>query len=71
MKKPNQTHHNPNWVQLQQKLKLNASKAPRPFKKSEEDNTPTSILGKRKERPDDESNDCQINPLIPVNDDSR
>ncbi|KAJ1423152.1 RNA exonuclease 4, DEDDh 3-5 exonuclease domain [Sesbania bispinosa] len=70
MKKPNQTHLNPNWVQLQQKLKLNGSKAPRPFKKSEEDNTPKSILGKRKERPDDESNDCQINPLIPVNDDS-
>lgn len=28
--------------------------------------------GKRKERPDDdESNDCQINPLDPVNDDAR
>ncbi|KAG4981478.1 hypothetical protein JHK84_035053 [Glycine max] len=52
-----------------QKLKLNGSKASRTFKTSDED-TPESILGKRKERPDDESNDCQINPLVPVNDDS-
>ncbi|KAK7272561.1 hypothetical protein RJT34_29235 [Clitoria ternatea] len=69
MKKPKQTQLNPNWVQLQQKLKLNGSKASRAIKSSDE-HTPESILGKRKERPDDESNDCQINPLIPVNDDS-
>ncbi|KAH1222869.1 RNA exonuclease 4 [Glycine max] len=69
MKKPKQTLLSPNWVQLQQKLKLNGSKASRTFKTSDED-TPESILGKRKERPDDESNDCQINPLVPVNDDS-
>jgi len=29
------------------------------------------LTGKRKERPDEESNDSQINPLTPVNDDSR
>ncbi|TKY49142.1 RNA exonuclease 4 [Spatholobus suberectus] len=69
MKKPKQTQLNPNWVQLQQKLKLNGSKASRTFKNSDDD-TPESVLGKRKERPDDESNDCQINALIPVNDDS-
>ncbi|XP_027342052.1 RNA exonuclease 4 isoform X3 [Abrus precatorius] len=70
MKKPKQTQLNPNWVQLQQlKLKLNGSKASRTFKNSDED-TPKSILGKRKERADDESNDCKINPLVPVNDDS-
>ncbi|XP_061358218.1 uncharacterized protein LOC133302462 [Gastrolobium bilobum] len=69
MKKSKQTQLNPNWVQLQQKLKLNGSKASRTFNNSEED-TPKSILGKRKERQDDESNDCQINPLIPVNGDS-
>ncbi|RDX69977.1 RNA exonuclease 4 [Mucuna pruriens] len=69
MKKPKQAQMNPNWVQLQQKLKLNGSKASRTFKNSDDD-TPESILGKRKERPDDESNDCEINPLVPVNDDS-
>ncbi|KAL5151527.1 RNA exonuclease 4 [Glycine soja] len=52
-----------------QKLKPNGSKASRTFKNSDED-TPESILGKRKERPDDEPNDCQINPLAPINDDS-
>ncbi|KAK7335111.1 hypothetical protein VNO80_26883 [Phaseolus coccineus] len=67
MKKPKQTQLNPNWLQLQQKL--NDSKASRTFKSSDED-TPESILGKRKERPDEESNDSQINPLTPVNDDS-
>ncbi|QCE10008.1 RNA exonuclease 4 [Vigna unguiculata] len=67
MKKPKQTQLNPNWLQLQQKL--NDSKAPRTFKSSDKV-TPESILGKRKERPDEESNDSQINPLIPVNDDS-
>ncbi|KAL2331389.1 hypothetical protein Fmac_018970 [Flemingia macrophylla] len=69
MKKPKQTQMNPNWVQLQQKLKLNASKASRTFNNSDV-GTPNSVLGKRKERPDDESNDSQSNPLIPVNEDS-
>ncbi|BAT92613.1 RNA exonuclease 4-like [Vigna umbellata] len=67
MKKPKQTQLNPNWLQLQQKL--NDSKASRTFKNSDKV-TPESILGKRKERPDEESNDSQINPLTPVNDDS-
>ncbi|KAK7401791.1 hypothetical protein VNO78_13563 [Psophocarpus tetragonolobus] len=69
MKKPKRTQLNPNWVQLQQKLKLNGTKSSRTIKNSDND-TPESILGKRKERPDDVSNDCQINPLTPVNDDS-
>ncbi|KAL2980891.1 hypothetical protein AAZX31_13G255100 [Glycine max] len=69
MKKPKPTLLSPNWVQLQEKLKPNGSKASRTFKNSDED-TPESILGKRKERPDDEPNDCQINPLAPINDDS-
>ncbi|KAK7244222.1 hypothetical protein RIF29_39041 [Crotalaria pallida] len=69
-KKPKPVQMNPNWAQLQQKLKLNGSKASsRPFRSSEED-TSKSILGKRKDRTDDESNDCEINPLAPVNDDS-
>ncbi|KAL1299572.1 hypothetical protein HN51_044121 [Arachis hypogaea] len=65
-KKPKQNLLNPNWVQLQQKLKLN-NKSSRTYK---EEDTPKSILGKRKESPNDESNDSQIDPLIPVNDDS-
>ncbi|CAL0310173.1 unnamed protein product [Lupinus luteus] len=70
-KKPKPTQMNPNWVQLQQKLKLNAPKPySRTFKKSEEDGTSESILGKRKDRSDDESDDSEINPLAPVNDDS-
>ncbi|OIV92434.1 hypothetical protein TanjilG_25164 [Lupinus angustifolius] len=70
-KKPKPTQMNPNWVQLQQKLKLNAPKPySRNFKKSEEDDTSKSILGKRKDRSDDESDDSEINPLAPTNDDS-
>ncbi|KAL5081594.1 hypothetical protein RYX36_010015 [Vicia faba] len=68
MKKPKQTQMNPNWVQLQQKLKLNGSKASRTY--DSEDDTPNSILGKRKERLNDDSDDCEINPLDPVNDDA-
>ncbi|XP_054814582.1 uncharacterized protein LOC129315084 isoform X3 [Prosopis cineraria] len=68
-KKPKPAQLNPNWIQLQQKLKIRGSDASRPFKNSETE-TPNSILGKRKERQDAESNDCQINPLTPVNDDS-
>ncbi|KAM1808225.1 hypothetical protein ACFX11_031137 [Malus domestica] len=52
---------NPNWAQLQQKLKSHGSA------------TTTTILGKRKERLDVELNDdspSRINPLDPVNDDS-
>ncbi|KAL4366166.1 hypothetical protein AHAS_Ahas07G0178900 [Arachis hypogaea] len=65
-KKAKQNLLNPNWVQLQRKLKLN-NKSSRTYK---EEDTPKSILGKRKESPNDESDDSQIDPLIPVNDDS-
>ncbi|KAE9590604.1 hypothetical protein Lal_00023257 [Lupinus albus] len=69
-KKPKPTQMNPNWVQLQQKLNLNSKPYSRTFKKLEEDDTSKSILGKRKDRSDDESDDSEINPLVPVNDDS-
>ncbi|XP_004489063.1 uncharacterized protein [Cicer arietinum] len=69
MKKSKQTHMNPNWAQLQQKLNLNSSKASRTLNDFEED-MPKSILGKRKERIDDDDDDCEINPLHPVNDDA-
>ncbi|XP_028792969.1 RNA exonuclease 4 isoform X2 [Neltuma alba] len=68
-KKPKPAQLNPNWTQLQQKLKIRASDASRPFKNSETE-APNSVLGKRKEREDAESSDSQINPLTPVNDDS-
>lgn len=68
MKKSNQTQMNPNWVQLKQKLNLNGPKASRNFN---DDDAPNSILGKRKGRiDDDDSDDCEINPLAPVNDDA-
>lgn len=70
MKKSNQTQMNPNWVQLKQKLNLNGPKASRNFNDSDDD-APNSILGKRKGRiDDDDSDDCEINPLAPVNDDA-
>ncbi|CAK8535053.1 unnamed protein product [Lathyrus sativus] len=68
MKKSKQTQMNPNWAQLQQKLNLNGSKASRTY--DSDDDTPNSILGKRKERLNDDSDDCEINPLDPVNDDA-
>ncbi|XP_058779574.1 uncharacterized protein LOC131653452 [Vicia villosa] len=68
MKKPKQTQMNPNWVQLKQKLNLNGSKASRTY--DSEDDAPNSILGKRKERLNDDSDDCEVNPLDPVNDDA-
>ncbi|KAI4333617.1 hypothetical protein L6164_018401 [Bauhinia variegata] len=62
-KKSTQAQMNPNWAQLQQKLKVSG-----PLRSSGTEN-PKSVLGKRKDRPDVESNGCQINPLTPVNDD--
>ncbi|GAV64026.1 RNase_T domain-containing protein [Cephalotus follicularis] len=56
-KNPKHIELNPNWAQLQQKLKAQDSK-PR-----------KSILGKRKERFDEETDDSKINILAPVNDD--
>ncbi|KAJ6423665.1 hypothetical protein OIU84_024607 [Salix udensis] len=56
---------NPNWAQLQQTLQIHGSRPP----KTSNTETQNSILGKRKERPDAESDCSQINPLIPTNDD--
>ncbi|EOY13140.1 Polynucleotidyl transferase isoform 4 [Theobroma cacao] len=66
-KNPKQFQLNPNWAQLQQKLKsAETSRHP----KIPQSETPNSILGKRKERPTPESDDAKPNPLIPTNDDS-
>ncbi|KAI4322980.1 hypothetical protein L6164_022625 [Bauhinia variegata] len=67
-KKPKQAQLNPNWAQLQQTLKDHASKVSAHLRSSATE-TPKSILGKLKDRPDAESNGCQMNPLTPVNDD--
>ncbi|XVE50165.1 hypothetical protein DITRI_Ditri01bG0140200 [Diplodiscus trichospermus] len=66
-KRPKQLQLNPNWIQLQQKLKSSAK--PARFSKSPQSETPNSILGKRKERPDSDSDDAKPNPLIPTSDD--
>lgn len=66
-KNPKQPQLNPNWVQLQQKLKAHCSK---PCQRSkDQEPTSNSILGKRKERPDPELDGSKSNPLTPVNDD--
>ncbi|CAB4277416.1 unnamed protein product [Prunus armeniaca] len=64
-KNPNkQLQINPNWAQLQQKLKSHGPKPPAT-------ETPATVLGKRKERTDAELDDSlsHVNPLTPVNDD--
>ncbi|KAF3952788.1 hypothetical protein ACB098_06G074000 [Castanea mollissima] len=67
----NQLGLNPNWAQLQQKLKSHGPKPkpPRPSNNAQAQ-TQKPILGKRKERPDAELDDSRINPLVPINDDS-
>ncbi|GMY31931.1 RNA exonuclease 4 [Fagus crenata] len=65
----NQQGLNPNWALLQQKLHSHGSKPHRPSNNSLTE-TQKTILGKRKDRPDAELVDSQINPLIPINDDS-
>ncbi|KAJ0045452.1 hypothetical protein Pint_04661 [Pistacia integerrima] len=67
-KKSPKTHLqlNPNWAQLQLKLKSNGfNKFSKPTKDPESE-TQNSILGKRKDRPEAES---KLNPLTPTNDD--
>ncbi|KAK9150406.1 hypothetical protein Syun_008715 [Stephania yunnanensis] len=59
---------NPNWAQLQQKLKTN-----NPSKPKEGKNNPETVLGKRKERSEADSNvsaDSALSVLIPSNNDS-
>lgn len=67
-KKPKQLQLNPNWAQLQQKLKSQGSKSRRSENNAESDNA-KSILGKRKANPHEEDNDSKLNNLIPTNDD--
>nr|GMC50799.1 RNA exonuclease 4 [Ipomoea batatas] len=61
---------NPNWAQLCEKLKINGSKKPL-IKNSpaSEPETQSSILGKRKERSYEQTNDSRPNPLIPTSSD--
>ncbi|OMO74906.1 hypothetical protein CCACVL1_16418 [Corchorus capsularis] len=68
-KNPKQLPLNPNWAQLQQKLKSIGSAKPPRHPRNQQSETPNSILGKRKERPTSESDDAKPNPLIPTNDD--
>ncbi|OWM81428.1 RNA exonuclease 4 [Punica granatum] len=59
---------NPNWAELQKKLKTLSSKPRRPSDAS--DLGPSkSVLGKRKDRDGTEPDDSQPNPLIPTHDD--
>ncbi|KAG6397840.1 hypothetical protein SASPL_139289 [Salvia splendens] len=63
---------NPNWTQLQERLKINGSE--NNFSKhSNKSNTETSksILGKRKERSNEEPQAPKPNPLIPISSDCR
>ncbi|EOA31192.1 hypothetical protein CARUB_v10014358mg [Capsella rubella] len=61
---------NPNWSLLQQKLKSDShGNTRKSFSNGNPDN-PSSILGKRKDRPDSEVEVPKIDPLTPVNDDS-
>ncbi|RWR89636.1 RNA exonuclease 4 isoform X2 [Cinnamomum micranthum f. kanehirae] len=59
---------NPNWAQLQQKLKIRSTKEWKGFNPKSEDKskTPQSTLGKRKERSDSEP-DSAASLLIPTN----
>ncbi|RVW42913.1 RNA exonuclease 4 [Vitis vinifera] len=69
--KPNSHYQlNPNWTQLQQKLKLHGSRPSQKSSNGAEPQTSKTILGKRKERPDAEPDASQRNILIPTNTDS-
>ncbi|XP_058211114.1 uncharacterized protein LOC131323373 [Rhododendron vialii] len=59
----NKPQLNPNWSQLRQKLNCHSSK---PKSNAE---THQSVLGKRKERSNAESDDSQPNPLTPTSSD--
>ncbi|XP_044488296.1 RNA exonuclease 4 isoform X2 [Mangifera indica] len=70
-KKNPKTHSqlNPNWAQLQLKLKTNGFNKSSERTNEPEPETKNSILGKRKERPETESDDFKLHPLTPTNDD--
>uniref|UniRef100_A0A5B7A522 RNA exonuclease 4 n=1 Tax=Davidia involucrata TaxID=16924 RepID=A0A5B7A522_DAVIN len=69
LKNPKQHQLNPNWAQHREKLKSRGSKpSSKPSEKSERE-TQKTILGKRKERPNAESDDSEPNPLTPTSSD--
>lgn len=69
LKNPRHLPLNPNWVQLQEKLKSHGSKHSRPSEKSEAQSSKT-ILGKRKERLNADSDESRSNPLTPTSTDT-
>ncbi|KAH9802409.1 RNA exonuclease 4 [Citrus sinensis] len=60
---------NPNWAQLQLKVKSNGLNKSSKHTKNPESETHNSILGKRKERLEAESDGSKPSPLTPINDD--
>ncbi|CAN1249054.1 RNA exonuclease 4 [Linum perenne] len=73
IKNPNkqQLPLNPNWAQLQQKLNTRPGSKPSMPSDHVNKGTQSLILGKRKDRPDEPSEeDPHPNPLVPINHDS-
>ncbi|KAL2245458.1 RNA exonuclease 4 isoform X1 [Sesamum indicum] len=61
---------NPNWAQLLEKLKSNGSKNHiSKHSRGPDTETERSVLGKRKERSDEDSQASKLNPLIPTSSD--
>ncbi|GMP53028.1 hypothetical protein CsSME_00018630 [Camellia sinensis var. sinensis] len=60
---------NPNWAQLCKKLKSHGTKPYSKATEKSESETPKSVLGKRKERSNAESDDSMPNPLVPTSSD--
>ncbi|PIA35064.1 hypothetical protein AQUCO_03600015v1 [Aquilegia coerulea] len=61
---------NPNWAQLQQKLKRQGGPVFKRTSTNSEEETPKTLLGKRKERPNAETDDSsQVSVLNPINND--
>ncbi|GAB4846518.1 hypothetical protein Ancab_025523 [Ancistrocladus abbreviatus] len=70
-KHPKQLPLNPNWAQLRQKLKSGGSKSTKPLRTSKLPNgdSPTTVLGKRKECPISASDTVKPNVLTPTSSD--
>ncbi|CAL1370183.1 unnamed protein product [Linum trigynum] len=60
---------NPNWAQLQQKLNLRPGLKPSRPSDHLNPGTQRLVLGKRKDRTDEQSEDPKQSPLVPSNDD--
>ncbi|KAL6957808.1 hypothetical protein U1Q18_024240 [Sarracenia purpurea var. burkii] len=66
LRNPKKQQLNPNWAQLREKLKFHGTKpSPKATEKLETE-IPKTVLGKRKERSNAESDDSQPNPLAPT-----